>query len=87
MSQAFVIQKQQTKARNQLKRITEIAKKNYNPVWSDDFEKAWLLLADIYIQGSKFDLATSLCHQAKDHNHSAGKAWENLGLIYEREQQ
>lgn len=75
-----------TKARNQLKRIADSAKKAYNPDFMDDFERAWLLLAEIYIQSSKYDLASSLCHLAKDHNRSCGKAWEQLGLIYEKEQ-
>ncbi|CAJ1394226.1 unnamed protein product [Effrenium voratum] len=86
MSQGLIIQKQQTKARNQLKRIADLAKKGYNPEFMDDFERAWLLLAEIYIQSSKYDLASSLCHLAKDHNRSCGKAWEQLGLIYEKEQ-
>jgi len=86
MSQGLIIQKQVTKARNQLKRIADSAKKAYNPEFMDDFERAWLLLAEIYIQSSKFDLASSLCHLAKDHNRSCGKAWEQLGLIYEKEQ-
>jgi len=85
-AQAQVITKQITKARNQLKRITDIAKKFYTSEWSDEFERAWLLLADIYIQSGKFDLASQFCHLAKDHNRSCGKAWELLGLIYEREQ-
>merc|ERR1711964_938826 len=72
MSQGLIIQKQATKA--------------YNPDFMDDFERAWLLLAEIYIQSSKYDLASSLCHLAKDHNRSCGKAWEQLGLIFEREQ-
>merc|ERR1712178_124426 len=29
---------------------------------------------------------SALCHLAKDHNRSCGKAWEQLGLIYEKEQ-
>jgi len=86
MSQGLIIQKQVTKARNQLKRIADSAKKAYNPEFMDDFERAWLLLAEIYIQSSKYDLASSLCHLAKDHNRSCGKAWEQLGLIYEKEQ-
>jgi len=45
-----------------------------------------LLLADIYIQSAKYDLACSLCHLAKEHNRSCGKAWEQIGQIYEREQ-
>eukprot|EP00933_Yihiella_yeosuensis_P014694 TRINITY_DN13064_c0_g5_i1.p1 TRINITY_DN13064_c0_g5~~TRINITY_DN13064_c0_g5_i1.p1 ORF type:complete len:1194 (-),score=308.92 TRINITY_DN13064_c0_g5_i1:80-3229(-) len=86
MSQGLLIQKQHTKARNQLKRVADLAKKGYNPEFMDDFERAWLLLAEIYIQSSKYDLASSLCHLAKDHNRSCGKAWEQLGLIYEKEQ-
>jgi tetratricopeptide repeat protein 21B len=86
MSQGLIIQKQVTKARNQLKRIADSAKKAYNPEFMDDFESAWLLLAEIYIQSSKYDLASALCHLAKDHNRSCGKAWEQLGLIYEKEQ-
>eukprot|EP00931_Biecheleriopsis_adriatica_P087453 TRINITY_DN61918_c0_g1_i1.p1 TRINITY_DN61918_c0_g1~~TRINITY_DN61918_c0_g1_i1.p1 ORF type:complete len:1362 (+),score=379.50 TRINITY_DN61918_c0_g1_i1:247-4086(+) len=86
MSQGLIIQKQHTKARNQLKRVHDLAKKGYNPEFMDDFERAWLLLAEIYIQSSKYDLASSLCHLAKDHNRSCGKAWEQLGLIYEKEQ-
>jgi len=85
MAQGLIIQKQHTKARNQLKRVADLAKKGYNPEFMDDFEKAWLLLAEIYIQSSKYDLASSLCHIAKDHNRSCGKAWEQLGLIYEKE--
>ena len=86
VAQGLIIQKQVTKARNQLKRIADLARKGYNPEFMDDFEKAWLLLSEIYIQSSKYDLASSLCHLAKDHNRSCGKAWEQLGLIYEKEQ-
>merc|ERR1711933_122536 len=57
-------------ARNHLKRIADLAKKGYNSEFTDDFERAWLLLAEIYIQSSKYDLASSLCHLAKDHNRS-----------------
>ncbi|CAD7958854.1 unnamed protein product [Amoebophrya sp. A25] len=85
MSQGLIISKQLTKARNQLKRIAEIARQSYNPDWADDFEKAWLLLADVYISGGKYELASTLCHLASTHNRSSGKAWESLGLIYEKE--
>eukprot|EP00392_Amoebophrya_sp_AT5.2_P008663 g8691.t1 len=86
MAQGLIISKQLTKARNQLKRIAEIARKAYNPDWADDFEKAWLLLADVYISQGKYELASTLCHLASMHNRSSGKSWENLGLIYEKEQ-
>lgn len=86
LAQALIIRKESTKARNQLKRIAEISKKQYAPQYADDHEKGWLLLADIYISTSKYDLATTLCQVARDHNKSSGKAWENLGLIHEKEQ-
>lgn len=60
----------QMEARNQLKRIADIAKKSYNAEWAPEFERSWLLLADIYIQSAKYDLACSLCHLAKEHNRS-----------------
>ncbi|KAF4673755.1 Tetratricopeptide repeat protein 21B [Perkinsus chesapeaki] len=86
VSQGLVLSKQTSKARNQLKRICEFAANSYNPEFADDFERAWLLLADIYVSSGKYDLATKLCLQAKDQNQSCGRAWELLGLIYEKEQ-
>merc|ERR1711964_478724 len=86
MAQALILQKQIQKARSQLKRIADVAKKSYSPEWADEFERAWLLLADIYIQSQKYDMASQLCHMAKCYNRSCGKAWEQLGYILEREQ-
>jgi len=40
--------------RNQLKQIQKI---RYVADEGDQYERAWLLLADIYIQSGKFDLA------------------------------
>ena len=40
--------------RNQLKHIQKI---RYVADEADQYERAWLLLADIHIQGGKFDLA------------------------------
>ncbi|CEL95321.1 unnamed protein product [Vitrella brassicaformis CCMP3155] len=85
MSNGLIMQKQHNKARNQLKRITELAKKAYNPEFAEEFEKAWLLLADLHIQQGKHEWAADLCRKAKDHNRSCGKAYEQLGLIYEKE--
>jgi len=84
MSQALLITKASTKARNQLKRIAELARKSYNPAYAEDFEKAWLLLSDLYLQSGKPDMASQLCHLASSHNRSAGRAWETLGLIHEK---
>ncbi|CAK4673232.1 unnamed protein product [Aphanomyces euteiches] len=78
-----MLAKQQPKARNQLKRI---AKMNYDPAIPDEFERSYILLADIYVSRSKYDLAQELCKKALQHNKSSGKAWELLGLIMEKEQ-
>ena len=43
--------------RTQLKRL---AKAPWALAEADDLERSWLLLADIYCQGGKFDLASEL---------------------------
>ncbi|KAK9829513.1 hypothetical protein WJX72_006291 [[Myrmecia] bisecta] len=83
LASGFMLLKQTPKARNQLKRIQKI---KYLPDQADDCERAWLLLADIHIQGGKFDLAQELCKKCLKHNASCAKAWESLGAILEREQ-
>ncbi|KAI9207248.1 uncharacterized protein BJ171DRAFT_561472 [Polychytrium aggregatum] len=82
MATAYLLQKQAPKARNQLKRI---AKMEWNDELSDDFEKSLLLLADTYIQGGKFDLATELLKKVLSKNMSCAKAFEYMGYIMEKE--
>lgn len=65
MATAYMILKQTPRARNQLKRI---AKMNWNPIDAEEFEKSWLLLADIYIQSSKYDMAGELLKRCLRHN-------------------
>eukprot|EP00670_Eutreptiella_braarudii_P008758 CAMPEP_0174315836 /NCGR_PEP_ID=MMETSP0810-20121108/6540_1 /TAXON_ID=73025 ORGANISM="Eutreptiella gymnastica-like, Strain CCMP1594" /NCGR_SAMPLE_ID=MMETSP0810 /ASSEMBLY_ACC=CAM_ASM_000659 /LENGTH=1295 /DNA_ID=CAMNT_0015425331 /DNA_START=10 /DNA_END=3898 /DNA_ORIENTATION=- len=83
MATALQMMKQTPKARNHLKRV---AKAQYNQEEADEFERGWLLLADIYISGGKFDLAQDLLKKALQANKSCGRAWEFMGLIYEKEQ-
>lgn len=83
LATAYMLTKQQPKARNQLKRI---AKMTYDQTLADDFERSYLMLADIYVGRAKYDLAQELCKKALTHNKSSGKAWELLGLIMEKEQ-
>lgn len=78
----YMLQKQESKARNQLKRI---AKMHYDPEYADAFELSYLLLADIYVGKAKYDLAQELCRSALEHNVSSGKAWTCLGSIMEKE--
>uniref|UniRef100_A0A671SJH7 Tetratricopeptide repeat protein 21B-like n=1 Tax=Sinocyclocheilus anshuiensis TaxID=1608454 RepID=A0A671SJH7_9TELE len=83
MATAYMILKQTPRARNQLKRI---AKMNWNIIDADEFEKSWLLLADIYIQSGKYDMAGELLKRCLRHNKSCCKAYEYMGYIMEKEQ-
>jgi len=83
LATGYMQRKETPKARNQLKRVQKIA---FKPNEAEEFEKAWLLLSDIHIQGGKFDLAQDLCHKCLKYNKSCSKAWESLGSIMEREQ-
>lgn len=49
MAIGYMLLKQPPRARNQLKRI---AKMEWSSDLADDFERSWILLADIYIQVS-----------------------------------
>ncbi|XP_032880066.1 tetratricopeptide repeat protein 21B isoform X1 [Amblyraja radiata] len=83
MATAYMILKQTPRARNQLKRI---AKLNWNAVDAEELEKSWLLLADVYIQSGKFDMALELLKRCLRHNKSCCKAYEYMGYIMEKEQ-
>ncbi|XP_070632170.1 tetratricopeptide repeat protein 21A isoform X2 [Bos indicus] len=83
MAQACSLLKQVPKARTQLKRL---AKAPWALAEADDLERSWLLLADIYCQGGKFDLASELLQRCVKYNKSCCKAYEYMGFIMEREQ-
>lgn len=40
----------------------------WNPIEAEDLEKSWLLLADIYIQSAKYDMAEELLKRCLCHN-------------------
>eukprot|EP00762_Andalucia_godoyi_P000469 ANDGO_03230.mRNA.1 Tetratricopeptide repeat protein 21 homolog len=82
MAVALQIMKQTPKARNILKRIVKMP---FEAEFADEFETAYLLLADIYISNGKYDQAQELLKKAISCNNSCGRAWEALGLIYEKE--
>lgn len=65
MATAYMMLKQTPRARNQLKRI---AKMNWSIVDADEFEKSWLLLADVYIHSGKYDMAGDLLKRCLNHN-------------------
>lgn len=83
MATGFMMIKQTPKARNQLKRVQKI---QFKPDEAEEFERSWLLLADIHIKAGKYDLAHELCKKCLKYNKSCGKAWEYMGQIMEREQ-
>lgn len=69
MAQACSLLKQVPKARTQLKRL---AKAPWALAEADDLERSWLLLADIYCQGGKFDLASELLQRCVKYNKARG---------------
>ncbi|XP_054549191.1 tetratricopeptide repeat protein 21A isoform X2 [Talpa occidentalis] len=83
MAQAYTLLKQVPKARTQLKRL---AKAPWVLTEAEDLEKGWLLLADIYCQGGKFDLSSELLRRCVQYNKSCCKAYEYMGFIMEKEQ-
>lgn len=76
MAQACVLLKQIPKARTQLKRL---AKAPWTLAEAEDLEKSWLLLANIYSQGGKFDLASELLRRCIQYNkvrwHPGSRWW------------
>uniref|UniRef100_A0A8D0L119 Tetratricopeptide repeat domain 21B n=1 Tax=Sphenodon punctatus TaxID=8508 RepID=A0A8D0L119_SPHPU len=83
MATAYMILKQTPRARNQLKYISKMT---WNPIDAEEFEKSWLLLADIYIQTAKYDVSGDLLKRCLRHNRSSCKAYEYMGYIMEKEQ-
>ena len=65
MATAYMMLKQTQRARNQLKHIARLS---WNIADADEFEKSWLLLADIYIHSGKFDMAGDLLQRCLNHN-------------------
>lgn len=83
MAQAYMLLKQVPKARTQLKRLAKVP---WTLDEAEDLERSWLLLADIYCQGGKFDLALELLRRCLQYNKSCCKAYEYMGFIMEKEQ-
>jgi tetratricopeptide repeat protein 21B len=73
--------KQESKARNVLKRLNKLSFRSED---ADEFEKAWLLMADMYIQSGKFDVAKELCQQCLSRNKSCAKVVTLCRLSFER---
>lgn len=80
---AFVQLKQIQRAKNQLKRIARL---NWSYEDAEYLERSWLLLADIYINSNKFDVAETFVDRVLKFNKSCTKAYELAGNIAEKTQ-
>ncbi|XP_046740894.1 tetratricopeptide repeat protein 21B-like [Diprion similis] len=83
LATAHILLKQTPRARNHLKRVCR-------NVWSFEdaeyLERCWVLLADIYVQSSKYELANELLKRVLQHNATCVRAHELSGYIAEKEQ-
>ena len=77
----MVLQKQ-SEAKLLLQNLVNIP---YQADFSEDFERGWLILADIYIENNTSDLAKELLTTCLKYNKSCSKAVELLGLLKEKE--
>jgi tetratricopeptide repeat protein 21B len=62
-----------------------VQKAAYNPDDAEEFERAWLLLANIHVGAGKYDLAEECCSKCLKYNRSCARAWELKGMILEKE--
>ncbi|XP_058794945.1 tetratricopeptide repeat protein 21B-like [Phymastichus coffea] len=83
LATAHILLKQTPRARNHLKRVS---KNTWTFEDAEYLERCWLLLADIYVQSSKYDLATDLLRKVLQHNATCVRAHELSGYVSEKEQ-
>lgn len=83
LATAHILLKQTQKAKNQLKRV---ARNTWSFEDAEYLEKCWLMLAHIYIQANKNDMAMDLLDKVTTHNKSCAKAYELSAQISEKDQ-
>lgn len=83
MSTSHILLKQQQRAKNQLKRVVKQA---WTYEEAEYLERCWLILADLYIQANKLDMANELLQRILEYNKSCVKCFELLGYIAEKDQ-
>lgn len=83
LATAHIMLKQSQRAKNQLKRV---AKNVWNFEDAEYLERCWLILADIYIQANKPEMAHDLLEKVTTHNKSCAKAYELSAQLSEKEQ-
>ncbi|XP_034444059.1 tetratricopeptide repeat protein 21B-like [Hippoglossus hippoglossus] len=79
---AYMMLKEPLRARNQLQPVAQM---KWSLVDANEFEKSWLLLADIYIHSGRYDMAGDLLKRCLKHNKSCCKAYEYLGYMMEKD--
>lgn len=83
LATGHILLKQTPRARSHLKRVS----KN---VWTFEdaeyLERCWLMLANIYVQSNKLDMANELLRKVLQHNVTCIRAHELAGFIAEKEQ-
>ncbi|XP_046806712.1 tetratricopeptide repeat protein 21B-like [Lucilia cuprina] len=83
MATGLVQLKQTQRAKNHLKRLARVS---WNFEEAEYLERSWLLLADIYVNANKWDVAEGLVDKVLQHNKSSAKAYELSGYIAEKSQ-
>ena len=81
LATANMVEKDEHKAHNLLKRISKMEVTDDD---GEDYDKANLLLAKSFVDKSKYNLAQDICQKCLVYNRSNAKVWEILGLIYEK---
>eukprot|EP00736_Rhodelphis_marinus_P009588 Rmarinus@m.1900 len=64
--------------------LEHISQMEYNPLYGDDFQLAWMLLAHLFMKMNQLVVAESLCRGILRNNPSCVDAWETLGDIFGR---
>lgn len=82
LATAHIMLKQNQRAKNQLKRV---AKTPWNFEDAENLERCWLILADLYIQAGKNDMAHDLLEKVIAHNKSCAKAYELSAMLAEKD--
>ena len=83
LATAYMIDKEQHKAKNLLKRIAKLEPYKHN---MEDFAKASLLHARLNIEKGRYDVAQEAIRDVLASNRSSSAAWELMGLVMEKEQ-
>jgi tetratricopeptide repeat protein 21B len=88
MASAKIAENNGTRSEQEAREILRSLQKiPYQPEFADDFEKGWLMSADLAISQDQYPIASDLLSMCLRYNASCGKAEELTGLIKEKESQ